>query len=123
MLSYRGGKTGAALENELNQLISIRSLCKLDGHNIRLLHKIPTVGIKPSQNGVRRTGGHLLERWKEVKKYTASKSSDLVHIGAILQLLPKPEMHIEKVAYIKFHQTDGIWHKNLIEDPMPYIYR
>ena len=100
MLSYREGKTGAAFENELNQRISIRSICKLDEHNIRLLHKIPTVGIKPSQNGGGGTGGHLFERWKKVKKYTASKSSDLVHIGAILQLLPKPEMHIEEsLAY------------------------
>ena len=98
ILSYRGGKTGAALENELNQRISIRSLCKLDEHNIRLLHKIPTVGIKPSQNGGEETGVHLFERWKEVKKYAASKSSDLVHIGAILQILPKPEIHIEESA-------------------------
>ena len=99
MLSYKGGKTGAALENELNQRISIRSLCKLDGHNIQLLHKIPTVGIKPSQNGGGGTFVHFFERWK-VKKYAASKSSDLVHIGAILQILPKPEMHIEEsLAY------------------------
>ena len=62
MLSYRGRKTDAALENELNQHISIRSLCKLDGHNIRLLHKIPTVGLKPSQNGGGGTGVLLFER-------------------------------------------------------------